>query len=89
MVEKVLAADDGAPVTVPACVDGRRACPPEDCGGPWGYEELLAIFADPSHPEHAERREWLGRPFDPDAFEAGDFETNLRNQQLAGADDWH
>ncbi len=89
VVEKVLAADDGAPVTVPACVDGRRACPPEDCGGPWGYEELLAIFADPSHPEHAERREWLGRPFDPDAFEAGDFETNLRNQQLAGADDWH
>ncbi|MBL8776863.1 MAG: plasmid pRiA4b ORF-3 family protein [Acidimicrobiales bacterium] len=89
VVEKVLPADGGAPVTVPACVDGRRACPPEDCGGPWGYEELLAILADPSHPEHTERLEWLGRPFDPDAFEAGDFETNLRNQQLTAFDDWH
>lgn len=87
VVEQVLAADDGAPVTVPACVDGRRACPPEDCGGPWGYEELLAILADASHPEHAERREWLGRPFDPAAFDAADFETNLHNQHLAAFDD--
>lgn len=88
VVEKVLPADEGSPVMVPACVDGHRACPPEDCGGTWGYEELLAILADPSHPEHAARREWLGRPLDPAAFDAADFEVNLRNQQLAGGDDW-
>ncbi|SDY87144.1 pRiA4b ORF-3-like protein [Modestobacter sp. DSM 44400] len=49
------------------CVDGEGACPPEDCGGPCGYAELLAALADPRHPEHAEMREWVGdrlRPFD-------------------------
>ena len=35
---------------VPSCVDGRRACPPEDCGGTWGYRELLEILADPPTP---------------------------------------
>ncbi|HEY1932080.1 MAG TPA: plasmid pRiA4b ORF-3 family protein [Acetobacteraceae bacterium] len=57
------------PDHVPACVAGERCCPPEDCGGPWGYEELLAILADPDHPEHEERLEWLGGEFDPEEFE--------------------
>jgi Plasmid pRiA4b ORF-3-like protein len=38
------------------------------CGGSWGYRELLDVLADPAHPEHAERREWLGEDFDPDDF---------------------
>ena len=54
-VEKIAPPDPG---DVPACIDGRRACPPEDCGGTWGYRELLEILADPTHPEHAERVEW-------------------------------
>lgn len=84
-VEKVLPASSVA--TVPACVDGRRACPPEDCGGTWGYRELLEILADPDHPEHDERAEWLGRPFDPEAFDSSEFEDNLRNGRLAVFDD--
>jgi Plasmid pRiA4b ORF-3-like protein len=52
-VEKVLPADVA---TVPACIDGRRACPPEDCGGTWGYRDLLEILADPAHAEHDQRR---------------------------------
>lgn len=53
----------------PHCVDGARACPPEDCGGAPGYEHLLAVLADPSDPEHAELLEWVGGEFDPDAFD--------------------
>jgi len=52
----------------PACVAGKRTCPPEDCGGPWGYQHLMAVLADPAHPEHAEQVEWVGEEFDPDAF---------------------
>ncbi|MDO9712524.1 plasmid pRiA4b ORF-3 family protein [Paracraurococcus lichenis] len=52
----------------PVCTAGKRRGPPEDCGGPWGYRELLDILADPAHPEHAERFEWLGDDFDPEDF---------------------
>lgn len=76
VVEKVLPPDAGT--RRPACVGGRRACPPEDCGGPWGYQQLLEILADPRHPEHAERRAWLGGPFDPEAFDPREFADNLR-----------
>jgi hypothetical protein len=71
----------------PACIDGRRACPPEDCGGTWGYQDLLAILADPAHPEHRERVEWVGRPLDPEAFDPSEFEDNLRSGRLAAFDD--
>jgi hypothetical protein len=84
-VEKVVPAS--SVVTAPACIDGRRACPPEDCGGTWGYRELLAILSDPNHPEHDERRDWLGRPFDPEAFDPTEFEDNLRDGRLAVFDD--
>ena len=49
------------------CVDGHGACPPEDCGGPGGYAELLDVLADPAHPEHEHMRSWVGdrlRPFE-------------------------
>ena len=70
-----------------SCIDGRRACPPEDCGATWGYRELLEILADPAHPEHDERREWIGRPFDPEAFDPTEFDDNLGNGRLAAFDD--
>jgi Plasmid pRiA4b ORF-3-like protein len=52
----------------PACVAGKRNCPPEDCGGPWGYQELLAALANPAHPEHREWIQAIGKDFDPEAF---------------------
>ena len=52
----------------PRCVDGRRACPPEDCGGPWRYADFLAALADPNHEEHEEQRSWVGAHFDPERF---------------------
>jgi hypothetical protein len=71
--EHTVAFEKSAPVveaeTYPVCIAGKRNCPPEDCGGVWGYEELLAILANPTHPEHAERIDWIGEELDPDAFD--------------------
>ncbi len=46
--------------TVADCLDGEGACPPEDCGGPWGYARLKQIMKDKHHPEYEEMREWIG-----------------------------
>jgi hypothetical protein len=62
------------------CVDGARACPPEDCGGPAGYEELLRILADPSHEEHEERLEAVGGSFDAEAFDVEEVNAMLRRR---------
>jgi hypothetical protein len=51
-----------------ACIDGQRACPPEDCGGTRGFADLVTAIADPTDEEHAEYVDWIGRPFDPEAF---------------------
>jgi hypothetical protein len=72
VVEKVLDPDES--VTYPRCVGGRRAAPPEDCGGIWAYADLLDVLADPAHPDHANTLEWLGldsaAEFDPAIFDA-------------------
>lgn len=60
------------------CLDGARACPPEDCGGPWGYADLLAALADPQHPQHDELRAW-GGGIDPEAFDAVQVDKLLRS----------
>lgn len=52
---------------VPACIDGERACPPEDCGGPFGYPEFLDALCDPDHPEHEHWVEWANG-FEPEPF---------------------
>ena len=59
---------DGKPEKI-RCLAGARSGPPEDCGGPYGYQELLEIIFDPKHPEHQERKEWLGDGFEPEAFD--------------------
>jgi hypothetical protein len=75
VVGAVLAPEPG--VRYPVCVAGKRACPPEDCGGPWGYGELLAAIGDSRHPAHADRLAWLGGPFDPEAFDIADVNRRL------------
>jgi hypothetical protein len=66
LVEKTVPAEPAS--AYPRCTDGKRACPPEDCGGPWGYGSLLETLGDPKHPEHDEMLEWVGGKFDPEAF---------------------
>lgn len=68
VLEKVLAPAGG--VVVPSCIGGARACPPEDCGGIWGYAEFLKVIRNPSHAEHDEMLEWAGGSFDAEHFDA-------------------
>lgn len=75
-VEKLLEPEPG--VTYPRCVAGKRACPPEDCGGIWRYYELLKIAADPSHPDHKETVAWLGpERLDPEKFDVVEADAAL------------
>jgi hypothetical protein len=74
----------GAPLEHPVCVAGERACPPEDCGGVWGYQDLLEAVADPEHPDHEDRMDWLGDAFDPEAFDRD--AVNRRLQEMTGTE---
>jgi hypothetical protein len=65
------------------CLDGRRACPPEDVGGPWGYAEHLAILGDPAHEGHAELLECRG-PHDPETFSVDAVNARLRSLRAPG-----
>jgi hypothetical protein len=67
VVEKILSPEKGA--QYPCCMDGQRACPPEDVGGVWGYQDFLEAMRDPRHPEHEDMVEWIGGEFDPKAFD--------------------
>ncbi len=77
LVEKILPCDPK--VSYPICIKGKRACPPEDCGGPWGYVEFLEAIQNPSHPEHEEMLEWIEGD-----FESEEFNLDEVNQRLAG-----
>jgi len=66
LVEKILAPEPKQ--KYPVCIKGKRACPPENVGGVWGYEEFVAAIQDPAHPEHDSYLDWVGGEFDPEAF---------------------
>lgn len=66
-LEKILPREKG--IKYPICIEGARACPPEDCGGKWGYEELLEAIMDPNHKRHEELSDWVEGDFDPEYFD--------------------
>jgi len=74
-VQKIVEPEPG--VEYPVCLGGKKACPPEDCGGIWGYYELLETIADPKADDHEDMVEWLGGDFDPDAFDLDEVNTIL------------
>lgn len=76
LLEKILPPDPG--VQYPVCITGKRACPPEDCGGVWGYDSFLEAIQNPNHPEHDEMLEWIGGSFDPEAFDVETVNKALR-----------
>ncbi len=67
-----------APQLGPVCIDGARACPPEDVGGIAGFERFLMVMADPDHPEYEETAEWCGGTFDAEALDLGPINRRLK-----------
>ena len=65
---------------LPICLAGENACPPEDVGGPHGYEEFLKILGDRRHEQHEDMARWIGGVFDPKGFD-----LNRINREFKGA----
>lgn len=68
----------------PLCLEGERACPPDDCGGVWGYAEFLEALGDEQHEEHEDMLEWIGGKFDSEAFDPGAATKSMKK----GLPDW-
>ena len=77
LIEKVLPPETG--VRYPICLGGKRACPPEDCGGVPGYARFLEAIRNPEHEEHDELLQWAGGSFDPEAFDLDEINHKLRS----------
>lgn len=77
VLEKIEATQAGR--RYPWVLAGKRACPPEDCGGILGFSSFLEAIKDPHHPEHRETLEWVGGRYDPEAFDVEE-----KNRQIHG-----
>jgi hypothetical protein len=71
-------------VKYPVCLEGERACPPEDCGGIWGYADFVKAIQNPDHDRHEELLNWVGGRFDPEDFNPADATKAMRK----GLPDW-
>ena len=76
VIEKDVSPEAG--VKYPVCIKGKRACPPEDIGGVWGYEEFLQAIKDTDHAEHENYLEWIGDDFDAEEFDLDSINEILR-----------
>ena len=77
-IEKIVSPEPE--VSYPICLKGKRACPPEDCGGPWGYHGLLEAQKHPGDPKHQELLEWA-EDFDPELFDLDAINDRLESLQ--------
>jgi len=80
LFEKTVAPEPKA--KYPRCLEGERACPPDDVGGAWGYLEFLEVMANPKHAEYREMKEWVGGKFDPERFSVNAVNQDLWNSYL-------
>lgn len=62
----------------PVCLKAKRACPPEDVGGVWGYADFVSAIQDPKHPEHREMLTWYGEVYDPEFVDLEAINAQLR-----------
>jgi hypothetical protein len=79
VLEKILPSDSSE---APVVIKGKKACPPEDCGGIWGYYDFLKAIQDPKHEEHESMLEWVGGEFDPDEFDMKTINRKLNDLKL-------
>lgn len=75
---EILEVTDEQPI--PFVIKGKGACPPEDCGGAWGYEELKEVIKNPKAEEYEQMMEWLGGDFDPMYFDIEEANASLANE---------
>ena len=75
LLEQVTESEPG--IRYPRCIDGERACPPEDVGGVYGFADYVQAITNPNHSEHDELLEW-SRPFDPTEFDAKQATRSMR-----------
>jgi hypothetical protein len=81
VLEKILPANPGT--SYPLCLTGKRSCPPEDCGGVWGYKDLLEILKNPKNKQHEGMIEWLGTDsWDPELFDPKEVEFDDPDSRL-------
>lgn len=79
-LKKILPADSNARQA--RCLRGEKACPPEDCGGIWGYTDMLETLRDAKNSEKKEILAWLGNDFNPDYFDVDEINGLLRHLAL-------
>ena len=79
VLEKILPLDFSES---PVVIKGKKVSPPEDCGGIWGYLDVLDAIQDPKHEEHETMLEWIGGEFDPDAFDMKFINKRLNDLKL-------
>jgi hypothetical protein len=81
LIEKAIKTDDIS-ARKAECLKGKRACPPEDCGGPWGYQNLLETLTMPEHERDENEKEfaaWVGDDWDAEAFDPDEVNQALIN----------
>ncbi len=76
LLEKILPIDEK--LQYPVCLSGKRSGPPDDCGGPRGYVNLLNILRDPDDPDYDHWMEWVGVDFDPERFDVERINLRLK-----------
>lgn len=79
VLEKILPLDSSES---PVVIKGKKSCPPEDCGGIWGYYDFLEAIQDIEHEEHESMLEWVGGGFDPDGFDINVINEKLKRLKL-------
>lgn len=78
ILEKILPMDNSN--ENPVCIAGKMNCPPEDCGGIWGYMEMLKVLKNQNHKENESISEWIGEDFDPAYFDVNEVNSLLKRK---------